>query len=67
MQVGDVIVVLFGAKVPYLLRRTSEGEESCKLIGEAYVHGFMDGETVLRMTQMLQTGQMRAPKVFEII
>ncbi|KUJ21505.1 HET-domain-containing protein [Mollisia scopiformis] len=41
---GDVLVVFCGAKFPYVLRRN--GDETYKFIGEAYVHGIMDGEFV---------------------
>jgi hypothetical protein len=43
-NVGDVIALLEGGSVPYILR-LSETEAGCyKLIGDAYVHGIMDGE-----------------------
>jgi hypothetical protein len=43
-NVGDVIVLLEGGSVPYILR-LSEKEAGCyNLIGDAYVHGVMDGE-----------------------
>ncbi|KAK0620858.1 hypothetical protein B0T14DRAFT_522274 [Immersiella caudata] len=38
----DVIVIFPGARVPYLLRPV--GEFKFELIGEAYVHGVMQGE-----------------------
>ncbi|KAF6811522.1 ankyrin and het domain protein [Colletotrichum sojae] len=43
-QVGDAICVLFGCSVPVILRETSDGY--VELLGEAYVHGYMDGEAV---------------------
>jgi hypothetical protein len=39
---GDFICILFGSTVPFILRETPEG--TFRLIGEAYVHGIMDGE-----------------------
>jgi hypothetical protein len=42
-EVGDIIAILFGASVPYLLREENDTGQF-KLIGEVYVHGFMDGE-----------------------
>jgi len=39
---GDVLVVFLGSKVPHVLRK-AEGARYT-LIGEAYVHGLMDGE-----------------------
>lgn len=48
LQTGDVVAVLRGGKVPFLLRKVSvgggDGEERWVLIGECYVHGLMDGE-----------------------
>jgi hypothetical protein len=41
---GDVICVIIGAIVPYVLRKLPE--EEFQLIGEAYVHGIMDGEAM---------------------
>jgi hypothetical protein len=44
-QVGDRIVLLGGGKVPYILRPKDGTETGCyELIGDAYVHGIMDGE-----------------------
>jgi hypothetical protein len=45
---GDIICVFLGAKTPHVLRRVdnSTAAESYRLVGEAYVHGFMDGEAV---------------------
>ena len=43
-QVDDKICVLYGGSVPYVLR---EQRSNCyTLIGECYVHGFMDGEAM---------------------
>jgi hypothetical protein len=39
---GDVVTVIKGAQVPFILRRQSSG--SYQLISEAYVDGIMDGE-----------------------
>jgi len=41
---GDKICVILGAIVPYVLRRVVE--EGFELVGEAYVHGIMDGEAM---------------------
>ncbi len=41
---GDMIVVLLGAKVPYLLRRS--GDYHLLIGGECYVYGIMHGETL---------------------
>jgi hypothetical protein len=42
-QVGDMICVLFGAEVPYILRGKDGRVE---YIGDAYFHGYMDSEAV---------------------
>lgn len=43
-QVGDSVCIFRGAGVPYVVRRQATGK--CKLVGEAYVDGVMDGEAV---------------------
>jgi hypothetical protein len=43
MMEGDVIAILFGGMVPYLLRSIGSGY---KFVGECYVPGLMDGEAV---------------------
>lgn len=42
LEVGDVICVLLGARLPYILRERGDG--SFRVVGEAYVHGVMYGE-----------------------
>ena len=42
MRQRDVICVLFGAQVPYVLRDIEDGEYN--FVGEAYCDGIMDGE-----------------------
>jgi hypothetical protein len=48
-QRGDVVVVIKGVSVPMVLRL--EGEDRFKVVGQAYFHGFMDGE-VFEMDDM---------------
>lgn len=43
---GDHIYLLMGGEVPFILR--PEGEHF-RLVGEAYVHGIMDGEGLLKL------------------
>jgi hypothetical protein len=43
LKEGDVCSVLFGATVPFILRRKETGYD---LLGEAYLHGIMRGEAV---------------------
>lgn len=44
MQPGDVVCVLRGGNVPFILRK--KGDRYYELVGEAYVHGIMDGSFV---------------------
>lgn len=41
IQPGDLVGVLFGLNVPYVLRPVHEG---VLLISEYYIHGVMNGE-----------------------
>jgi hypothetical protein len=40
---GDIVAILFGCSIPLVLRRRGE-REAWQVIGEAYAHGFMNGE-----------------------
>jgi hypothetical protein len=42
---GDLICVLYGCHAPVILR-PSDGSQHYTLIGDAYVHGLMDGEAL---------------------
>lgn len=42
MEAGDVVVVLYGGRTPFLIRRREGG--TWMLVGECYVHGMMNGE-----------------------
>ncbi|KAF4314297.1 Heterokaryon incompatibility [Botryosphaeria dothidea] len=46
MREGDVVGVLCGGIVPFLLRR--RGGAFCKLVGEAYIYGIMKGEACVQ-------------------
>lgn len=47
LKAGDEIWVLAGAAAPLILRPAENGEkEDRKVIGEAYIHGIMNGEVV---------------------
>lgn len=41
-RVGDVCCIIQGVDIPVVLRRTAR--DSHKLVGEAYIHGVMEGE-----------------------
>lgn len=43
IRAGDYACVLSGADVPFIVRRDSR-EDYCVLVGEAYMHGVMNGE-----------------------
>ena len=43
-QPDDVVCVLRGGNVPFILRKKGDGYY--ELVGEAYVHGIMDGSFV---------------------
>lgn len=42
IEQGDVVCLLFGGSTPFVLRRSIN--ETFKFMGDAYVHGIMDGE-----------------------
>jgi len=42
ITVGDVVGVLLGGQMPFILRQEEKGDHM--LVGQAYVHGIMDGE-----------------------
>lgn len=44
-KAGDVVAVFFGVTVPYVLRQEQVGYI---LVGDAYVHGAMNGEATRR-------------------
>ena len=49
MRPGDVVCILSGGRVPYIVR--AEGSEF-RLVGEAYVHGLMEGQAVKNGAEM---------------
>ena len=48
IQPGDVVVILFGARVPFILRPT-KADGVYRLIGECYVNGIMHGEHIEKL------------------
>jgi hypothetical protein len=50
VQPGDQVWLFLGARIPFVLRKVSdEGSwksDHRKFVGEAYVHGIMDGEAL---------------------
>jgi hypothetical protein len=51
-QEGDSICILYGCSVPVVLRKSlgANGSHYWELVGEAYVHGLMDGEALRGLT-----------------
>jgi hypothetical protein len=41
-KAGDLVVILFGLDMPFVLRPVDGGQY--RIIGETYLHGVMDGE-----------------------
>jgi hypothetical protein len=64
---GDLIVILCGGKIPYLLRPLKQGGDEYKLVGEAYIHGLMDGQVYLCIAKALHEGTLAVPVVFDIL
>jgi hypothetical protein len=58
--VGDVIAVLLGGPVPYVLRPNSDGW-SFRFIGETYVHGVMSGEALHHVREDVHAGGCMLP------
>jgi hypothetical protein len=46
LEVGDLVCLLAGGSVPYVIRRINGAENKFRFVGEAYVHGIMHGEAV---------------------
>ncbi|KAH4819945.1 hypothetical protein HBI38_023360 [Parastagonospora nodorum] len=44
-QEGDIIAILYGCSVPVILRPVT-GTQDHEFVGEAYIHGKMDGEAI---------------------
>jgi hypothetical protein len=54
-RVGDQLCILHGCSVPIVLRRAQGGSlgDCWQLVGEAYVHEFMDGEGLSSMSSAM--------------
>lgn len=42
----DEVVIFFGAKTPFVVRRNPFGEGTCRLLGDCYIPGAMTGEAL---------------------
>jgi hypothetical protein len=54
LKAGDEVWVLAGAAIPLILRPAENGENERKVIGEAYIHGIMNGEVVKEAGEKVQ-------------
>jgi len=43
---GDILCVLYGSRLPHVLRKVRGEEGTYTMVGTAYVHGFMDAEAI---------------------
>ena len=43
-KVGDVVAILKGGRVPFVLKRSEKRDGAFRLVGECYVHCLMNGE-----------------------
>jgi hypothetical protein len=59
---GDLIAVLFGSNVPWVIRRIEPSAaghmQSYRLIGECYVHGQMDGSVIGELNRGILSAQL---------
>lgn len=60
MESGDIVAVLYGGQVPYILRPTTDGH--FLFVGACYVEGLMNGEAI----DMLEEGNLEA-QIFTLV
>jgi hypothetical protein len=48
-QAGDVVVILFGSNVLFVLRESMK--DKFQVVGECYIYGIMDGEAIAENRQ----------------
>lgn len=66
-KIGDWIVLLFGCSVPVILREFKTADDRYfELVGEAYVHGMMDGEAFSREKPAYPYDDFDATQTFKI-
>jgi Heterokaryon incompatibility protein (HET) len=59
LQVGDMICILLGVNVPFIVRPVDVpdgGEGTYRIVGEAYVHNIMDGEFMEKDAEVVTFG-----------
>lgn len=60
-EVGDLVVVMLGCKVPLVIRKRTKDGGGYFNLGDAYVDGFINGEAA----KDFEVGERRS-KVFEL-
>ncbi|KAF1964026.1 HET-domain-containing protein [Bimuria novae-zelandiae CBS 107.79] len=56
---GDLICILLGGEVPYVLRRIdNQSQDYYTMVGECYVHGIMDGEAISDILERKDVGDI---------
>ena len=58
-QIGDSVAVLLGGQMLYVLHSNGAGKDRFRLVGEAYLHGMMDGEAM----EMVNSGERAIEKI----
>ncbi|KAL7627737.1 hypothetical protein AAE478_001932 [Parahypoxylon ruwenzoriense] len=56
LRTSDSVWILAGADAPYVLRHAGDTDNSWRIVGEAYVHGMMNGEA---LKGDIQLGELR--------
>lgn len=47
VRIGDEVWVLYGSRVPFVLRPSEKTENKYRFVGDCYLHGAMDGEAIV--------------------
>ncbi|KIM98489.1 hypothetical protein OIDMADRAFT_128054, partial [Oidiodendron maius Zn] len=56
-QAGDLVCIVYGSPVPFIVRESDEREGAHRVVGECYIHGIMRGEA-------LQSKQFEERKIY---
>lgn len=64
---GDLIVVFLGGQVPFLLRPLGWWANEYELVGEVYLHGFMDGQFFMKVLTEGRLDMLENPNTFVIV
>jgi Heterokaryon incompatibility protein (HET) len=65
-EVGDVLCILSGMQVPFLLRENTERAGAYCVVGEVYIHGLMYGEAFEDGVTCKIDGQQIYPELIEL-